>query len=120
MGLKDSIKKISKRKRRVRAKFVGTDNRPRLSVFKSNREIYAQVINDERGITLISSSSKAVAESKKKGKTRKEIATLVGEEIGKKAKKKKISKVVFDRGPYAYHGQIKELAEGARKGGLKF
>ena len=107
-----------KRKRRVRAKIFGTKNRPRLSVFRSNKYIYAQVVNDDERKTLLSSSTKKVKSSSKMNKT--QIATLVGEELAKKAKTKKINKLVFDRGVYRYHGRVKALAEGARKGGLEF
>lgn len=107
-----------KRKRRVRAKIFGTKNRPRLSVFRSNRYIYAQVVNDDERKTLLSLSSKKVKSDPKLNKT--QIAALIGEELAKKAKTKKIEKVVFDRGGYRYHGRVKALAEGARKGGLEF
>lgn len=94
------------RKRRIRAKIFGSAKRPRLSVFKSNKYLYAQVINDQEGVTL------AFA----KGSD----PSAVGGEIAKKAKTKKIKEVVFDRGGFIYHGRIKMLAEAARKGGLKF
>ncbi len=106
-----------KRKLRVRAKVEGTKERPRLSVFRSNKFLYAQVIDDESGITLVSVSTQ---EEIFKGKKDIEKASLAGEEIAKRAKDKKIKKVVFDKSGYKYHGQVKALAEGARKGGLEF
>ena len=115
------MKKQSKlqRKKRVRAKVSGTSERPRLSVFRSSKFIYAQVIDDTKSKTLVSFSSRSLpAKTAKVGKTEK--AGLVGEGLAKEAKKKKITKVVFDRGSYKYHGRVKALAEGARKGGLKF
>ena len=106
-----------KRHRRVRAKVFGTLERPRLSVYKSLSHIYAQVINDEKGQTLVSASDR---ELNLKGKTKTEKAAEVGRLIAKKAQEKKIAAVVFDRGGYKYHGRVKALAEGAREGGLKF
>lgn len=99
---------FERRKRKVRAKITGTVERPRLSVFRSNKFIYAQVINDLKGVTLVSS------------KSTKTDAEKVGGEIAKKALAKKIKKVVFDKSGYKYHGKIKALAEAARKGGLEF
>lgn len=107
--------KRDRRHRRVRAKVVGTSERPRLSVFRSNKDLYAQIINDEKGVTLASASSIGI-----KGKKMMEKAVIVGETIAKNAKDKKITKVVFDRGGYVYTGKIKALAEGARAGGLIF
>ena len=92
---------------------------PRLSVFKSKRFIYAQIIDDTKRETLVAASSRE-ALIQKKGKTKTEKAVLTGESIAKKALKAKIQKVVFDRNGYKYHGQIKALAEAARKGGLEF
>lgn len=106
---------------RIRAKISGTSLRPRLSVYRSTNEIYCQVIDDEKQVTLVSASSKEkeLAESLK-GKTKSEQARLVGEAVAKKALKKKITEVVFDRGGYIYTGRIKAVAEGARDAGLKF
>jgi large subunit ribosomal protein L18 len=106
-----------KRKLRVRAKVEGTKERPRLSVFRSNKFLYAQVIDDDKRSTLVSVSTQ---EEAFKGKKNLEKASLVGEEIAKRAKAKKIKKVVFDKSGYKYHGQVKALADGARKGGLEF
>jgi large subunit ribosomal protein L18 len=106
---------IQRRKRTAaRIKYSG---RARLSVFRSNKEIYAQVIDDTLGKTLASASSKDKA-VKAKGKT--EAAMVVGELIAEKALKAKVKKIVFDKGGYRYHGRVKALAEGARKGGLEF
>ena len=102
------IKKI-RRHQRIRAKIFGTKERPRLSVFKSNKHISSQLIDDDKGKTL-------AAASDLKSKT----AFEVGKLIARKAKELKIEKVVFDRGGYRYHGRVKAVAEGAREGGLKF
>lgn len=102
------IKKI-RRHQRIRVKIFGTKERPRLSVFKSNKHIFAQLINDEKGKTLASASDLKL-----------KTASEVGKLIAEKARELKIEKVVFDRGGDKYHGRIKALAEGAREGGLKF
>ncbi len=108
--------KRQRRHARVRSIVQGTENRPRLSVFKANRHIYAQLIDDNAGKTLAAASSLEVkAKDKKTG-----IAQQVGKMIAEKATAKNISEVVFDRGGFPYHGRIKALAEGAREGGLKF
>ena len=104
------------RHKRVRTKVVGTHDVPRVSVFKSNTNIYAQIINDEEGITLVSASS---LENKGIG-SNVEAAKVVGENLAKKAKKAGITKVVFDRGGYLYHGRVKALAEALRDGGIEF
>jgi large subunit ribosomal protein L18 len=106
---------------RIRKKIKGTKDRPRLFVFKSLKHIYAQLINDENGETILSASDFELKKPKAKGqKSKVEIAKEVGKLIAKKAKELKIEKVVFDRGGYKYHGKVKALAEGAREGGLKF
>lgn len=102
---------------RVRSKVRGTAERPRLSVFRSNRAIWAQVIDDSKGHTLASASSVQVTE---KSLPKKDQATKVGELLAQAAKAAGIEKVVFDRGPYLYHGRVKALADGARQGGLDF
>ncbi len=107
-----------RRQVRVRAKIFGTKDKPRLSVFKSNRYIFAQVINDEKGETLVGVSEKELSAKEKINKT--ERAKELGIALAKKAMDKKIKSVAFDRGSYSYHGRIKALAEGAREGGLKF
>lgn len=109
------------RHRRVRIKVYGTPERPRLNVYRSNNHIYAQVINDVNGHTLVSASSMDKELKDKLSSTgNKETAKLVGELIGKRAIDKGIDEVIFDRAGYIYHGKIKELAEGAREAGLKF
>jgi large subunit ribosomal protein L18 len=107
-----------RRHRRIRAKVIGTKDRPRLSVFRSNQHICVQLIDDEKGKTLVSVSDLKV--EKKKGLTKTEIAKEVGKLIAKKALEKKIEKVVFDRGGYKYHGRVKAIAETARQQGLLF
>ncbi len=113
-------KNIARRKRhtRVRGKISGTAQRPRLNVFRSSKNIYAQIIDDVNGVTLVSASSLDKDFEGQGGN--KEAAKKVGELIAKKAADKGITDVVFDRGGYLYHGRVKELAEGAREGGLKF
>jgi len=114
--LADQIK--IRRQNRSRAKIFGTGEKPRLSVFRSNRYIYAQLIDDEVGKTVASASSNEVGNKKKM--TKNELAKLVGGLIAKKALENKIKSVIFDRGSYRYHGRVKNIAEGAREGGLKF
>lgn len=110
-----------KRHYRVRNKISGTDVRPRLNVFRSNKNIYAQIIDDTKGITLVAASSldPDLKDQIENGGD-KAGAKKVGETIAKKAIEQGIETVVFDRGGYVYHGRIKELAEGAREAGLKF
>jgi len=104
-----------RRRNRIRAKVFGTSERPRLSVFKSNKYISAQLIDDNAGVTLAAASSKTLAKQAPLA-----AASLVGKEIAKLASAKKITKVVFDRGGYIYTGKIKAIADGAREGGLTF
>jgi len=106
-----------RRKLRVRAKIRGTKDRPRLSVFRSNKHIYAQLIDDDRGETLTAASD---LELESISGTKTEIACKVGKVLAEKALKLGVKKVVFDRGGYKYHGRVKALAEGARQGGLEF
>ncbi|QWX82923.1 50S ribosomal protein L18 [Cellulophaga sp. HaHaR_3_176] len=106
-------------KRRIRKVSFGTAERPRLSVFRSNKEIYVQVIDDNSGVTLVSASSRDKEIAKTKG-TKTEIANLVGKTIADKAQKAGVETVAFDRGGCLYHGRVKSLAEGAREAGLKF
>jgi len=104
-------------------KIKGTTQRPRLAVFRSLRAIYAQIIDDEKGKTLVAASEKDLAQAAKKTAkkmTKTERARMVGEILARKALKKKVKAVVFDRRNYRYHGRVKALAEGARKGGLEF
>ena len=109
------------RHKRVRRKITGTTQRPRLGVFRSSNNIYAQIIDDTNRVTLVAASS---LEADVKGAVNhtgnKEAAKLVGQLVAKKAVEKGITEVVFDRGGYLYHGRIKELAEAAREAGLKF
>jgi len=107
------------RHERVRAKVSGTSETPRLNVFRSNSNIFAQIIDDEKGITLVSASS-IDKELKLENGSNIEAAKKVGELIAKRAKKAKISKVTFDRGGYLYHGRVAALAEAARENGLEF
>lgn len=100
----------------VRSKIKGTLERPRLTIFRSNKQIYAQIIDDLNGITLAAASSLKLTENASK----KEIAAKVGELIAQKAQEAGVSAVVFDRNGYLYHGRVRELAEGARNAGLKF
>lgn len=111
--------KRSKIKRRIRRIVFGSQERPRLSVFRSNKDIYAQVINDIDQKTLVSASSKD-KELKTEANNKIEISKLVGISIGKKAIEAGIKSVSFDRNGFLYHGRIKSLAEGAREAGLKF
>ena len=107
-----------RRHKRVRGKVMGTATRPRMNVFRSRSNIYAQIIDDVKGTTLVSASS--VEKDFKDYGGNKEAAKKVGQIIAKRALKKKIKDVVFDRGGYIFHGRVKELAEGAREGGLNF
>ena len=107
-----------KRHRRVRAKISGTPERPRLNVFRSNKHIYAQLIDDVNGVTLAAASTMDKGFEDNGGN--KDAARKVGQAIGKLAMEKNIAEVVFDRGGYLYHGRVKELADGARESGLKF
>lgn len=105
-----------KRQKRIRKKVYGTVERPRLIVYRSNKHIYAQIINDVDRVTMVSASDKEV-----KAKTKPiDIAKEVGLNLAKKAKAKKIESVVFDRRGYKYHGRVKALADGSREGGLTF
>jgi len=109
-------KRRARRHGRVRVKISGTKQRPRLSVFRSNRAMFLQLIDDSSGLTLISAASQEIKEAGNKTETAKALGQLLAD----KAKTKKISQVVFDRGYYRYHGRVKAAAEGARSGGLKF
>jgi len=139
--MKKEMKKEKRyrRHRRVRAKISGSANRPRLCVFRSNKHIYAQLVDDEKSYTILSSSDlelkkskikeqkserklkeKEIEEEEKSISGKVAIAYEVGKLIAEKALKKKIKKAVFDRGGYKYHGRVKALAQGARDAGLKF
>jgi large subunit ribosomal protein L18 len=111
----------SRIRKRIRKKISGTPERPRAYVFKSNRHIYVQLIDDENGSVLLSASTREKEfETKSKSSKNKGAAKTVGEMIAKKAKSSKIKTVIFDRGIYPYHGRVKTLAEAMRKGGLSF
>ena len=112
------LNRRAKIKRRIRKKISGTSMVPRLSVFRSNKQIYAQVIDDVTGKTLVSASSYNNKAAEKKNKS--DQAAVVGKEVAEKAVKAGIESVVFDRNGYLYHGRVKSLADSAREGGLKF
>lgn len=116
--MKETQKKAIKRERRhtrIRSKIIGTEARPRLSVFRSNKFIYAQIIDDGKGVTLAAASDIAMSAG-----TKVEKAKAVGALVAEAAKKAKITKVVFDRGGFLYKGRVQALAEGAREAGLEF
>ena len=117
----DKNRNRQKRHERVRRKVYGTADKPRLNVYRSLNHIYAQLIDDNNGNTLVAASSldKEISE-KVESISNKETAKLVGELVGKRALEKGIEEVIFDRGGYIYHGRVKELADGAREAGLKF
>jgi len=106
-------------KSRIRKVVSGTEARPRLAVFRSNKEIYAQVVDDVSGKTLAAASSRDKDVASTKG-NKTEMATLVGKAVAERAIKAGVNTISFDRGGYQYHGRVKSLAEGAREGGLKF
>lgn len=119
MGVNRKTKRRNKIKQGIRKKIRGTSDKPRLSVYRSNKEIYVQVIDDETRRTLAGASSlqKEIAEAEG---NKSEVSRLVGLEIAKRAKEAGIELVVFDRNGFNYHGRVKALADGAREGGLKF
>ena len=121
------IKKVDRnaarkvRHKRVRKKIFGTADRPRLNVFRSLNHIYVQIIDDEKGHTLVSASSlDPEIRNNVSDKTKKEVARMVGELAARRAQEKGIKEVVFDRGGYVYHGRVQEVAAGAREAGLEF
>jgi len=109
------IQRRNKIKTRVRGKISGTAQRPRMTVFRSNKAIYVQLVDDLAGTTLVSASSKGL-----EGGTKSEVAAKVGDAVAQKALAAGITEVVFDRNGYLFHGRVKSLADAARKGGLKF
>jgi large subunit ribosomal protein L18 len=118
-----ALTKLEKRSRirlRIRKKISGTAERPRVAVFRSNKQIYAQVIDDNNGLTLLSVSSREKELAGQTGIKKTEQAKLVGKSLAEKCKEKGIENVVFDRSGYKYHGRVKSLADAAREGGLKF
>lgn len=112
----DSLNRKNRRHKRIRKYLVGTGECPRLAVFRSSKHIYAQIIDDSKGVTLVFASD--VKQDKKS--TKKDAAFEIGKELAQKAAKKGITKVVFDRGGFLYHGRVEKVALGAREGGLKF
>ena len=117
-----ALSKLNRRariKRRVRKTVSGTAERPRMSVFRSNKEIYAQLIDDINGKTILSASSRDKDIASKKG-TKIETSVLVGKKVAEQAKEAGITAVAFDRNGYLYHGRVKAVADGAREGGLNF
>lgn len=119
MALDQKVVRRQKLRWRIRAKVSGTATKPRLSVFRSNKDIYAQLIDDATGTTLASANSRQKDIAAQSG-TKSEMAALVGKALGAKAKELGIETCVFDRGGYLYHGRVKSLADGAREGGLNF
>lgn len=113
----DKVLRRNKIKKRIRAKISGTAVLPRLSIYRSNKAVYAQLIDDNKGHTLASASSLEISKEKSANMS---IAKEVGKKLAEKALQNGIDKVVFDRNGYLYHGRVKALAEGAREGGLKF
>ena len=110
-----------KRRRRIRKRIKGTTGRPRLCVFRSAKHIYAQIIDDTQGLTLVSASSTEVEiRQKEKFENKVALATFIGKQIGARAREKGIQKVVFDRNGFLYHGRVKAVSEGARESGLEF
>ncbi len=109
------IDRRNKIKARIRGRISGTAQRPRMTVFRSNKQIYVQLVDDLAGKTLVAASSKGLAEG-----TKTEIAALVGKAVAAKALEAGITEVVFDRNGYLFHGRVKSLADAAREGGLKF
>lgn len=121
MAKKTREEQRKRRHNRIRAKLSGTSERPRLNVYRSHINIYAQVIDDAAGHTLVSASTiDAEVRGLVDGKTKAEAAKIVGETLAKRAKDAGITQVIFDRGGYQYHGRVKALADGAREGGLEF
>jgi large subunit ribosomal protein L18 len=118
-----ALSKLEKRSRirlRIRKKISGTAEKPRLAVFRSNKQIYVQLVDDLKGVTLLSVSSKEKEIAGNTGIKKTEQAKLVGKSLANRCKEKGIEDVVFDRSGYKYHGRVKSLAEAAREGGLKF
>ena len=118
-----ALTKLERRSRirmRIRKKISGTTDKPRLAVFRSNKQIYVQVVDDLKGVTLLAASSKEKDFAGKPGMKKTEQAKMVGKMLAERCIEKGISSVVFDRSGYKYHGRVKSLADAAREGGLKF
>ena len=122
MAIKGKSARRERIRKGIRKKIRGTAQRPRLAVFRSNKEIYCQLINDVDGKTIAgaSSRSKEVTDASADGSTKSDVSRLVGQAVARRAKEAGVEAVIFDRGGYKYHGRIKALAEGAREGGLQF
>jgi len=120
--LSKKLTRREKKKIRIRKKLFGTPESPRIVVYRSLKQIYAQLVDDTTGRTILSASSlsKEISDEIKKSKNKLDVSFAVGELLAKKAKEKGIEKAIFDRSGYAYHGRVKAVAEGARKGGLIF
>ena len=118
MSVAKKAARRSRIRKSIRAKIAGTASRPRLSVFRSNKEIYAQIINDEDGKTIVAASS--IEKSLEKDGNKIDVAKKVGQLVAEKALQSNVDTVVFDRNGYLYHGRVKALAEAAREAGLKF
>ena len=108
------------RRYRIRRRVVGSQDRPRLSVFRSSKHIYAQIIDDTRGVTLASASSREEPATRIEGKGKTAVSSAVGKLLAERARERGVDRVCFDRGGYLYHGRVKALADGARAGGLNF
>ena len=119
-GRHDKNERRTIRHLRIRKKVRGSTERPRLSVYRSSLHIYAQIIDDLRGVTLAAASSRDDVGSRAEGSSKVAVSTAVGKLLAERAKAKGVSKVSFDRGGYLYHGRVKALADGARAGGLEF
>jgi large subunit ribosomal protein L18 len=119
-GQHNKLERRAIRRLRIRNRVSGTAARPRLSVFRSTTHIYAQVIDDTQGVTLVAASSRDDVKSLVEGKGKTAVSTAVGKLLAQRAKEKGLARVCFDRGGYLYHGRVKALADGARAGGLEF
>lgn len=121
-GLNKKVRARLRRKMRIRKRLLGTPERPRLAVFRSARHIYAQVIDDTKGVTISAASSLSpeIKDRLAECRGKVEVAKIVGELVAKRAMEKGVKKVAFDRGGYKYHGRVKALADGARESGLEF
>ena len=117
-GQHDKVERRKIRKLRIRKRVQGSSERPRLSVFRSSSHIYAQIIDDTRGMTLVAASSREAIRPEGAGKTA--VSVAVGKLLAERAKGKGLTRVCFDRSGYLYHGRVKALADGARAGGLEF
>lgn len=118
---KDKVRAKDKRTKRIRFKIGANKERPRLTVFRSNRNIFAQIIDDIKGVTLVQASTMDKENRLKQGDSfSKDVAREVGKRVAARALEQNIKQVVFDRGPYLYHGKVKALADGAREAGLDF